>query len=312
MNIPAKFREYIWLVNTIRKAKRITFAEINEKWLESDLSGGIEMARATFNRHRIAIEDMFGLIIDCDRNNGYKYFINNEKVLYEDSVQNWMLSTLSVNNIICESLSLQKRILLETIPYEGDFLPMVIEAMKRNVRIAIKYRKYGDEEPRMLNFEPYCLKMFRQRWYVLGHFHRDVIDGPDIDYFGMFSFDRILEMSITDFKFQIDPDFDAEDFFSECYGVLVNDDTQPIKVVVRVYDYEQYYVKDLPIHHSQHEIGNGDDYTDFELYLRPTPDFIRHLISFGDQLKVISPEWLAKEVCQEHYNTVCLYEEIDE
>ena len=33
MKIPAKFKEYIWLVNTIRKARRITFAEINEKWL---------------------------------------------------------------------------------------------------------------------------------------------------------------------------------------------------------------------------------------------------------------------------------------
>ena len=46
MKIPAKFKEYIWLVNTIRKARRITFAEINEKWLETDMSEGIELARS--------------------------------------------------------------------------------------------------------------------------------------------------------------------------------------------------------------------------------------------------------------------------
>ena len=50
MKIPAKFfdkrsgraerKEYIWLVNTIRKARRITFAEINEKWLQTDMSEG--------------------------------------------------------------------------------------------------------------------------------------------------------------------------------------------------------------------------------------------------------------------------------
>lgn len=180
MNIPTKFKEYIWLVNTIRKARRITFAEINEQWLETEMSGGVDLPRATFNRHKDAIQDIFGIVIDCDRQNGYKYYIYSERVLREDSVQNWMLSTLSVSNIISESLSLQNRILLEPVSYESQYLPKVIEAMKRNVRIAIKYRKYGDDEPRDLNFEPYCLKMFRQRWYVLGHFHRDVKDGPDI------------------------------------------------------------------------------------------------------------------------------------
>ncbi len=308
MNTPTKFKEYIWLINTIRRVRRITFSEINELWLDSELSGGVELSRATFNRHRDAILDMFGIIISCDRNDGYKYYIENERVLRESSVQKWMLSTLSVSNIISESTSLHKRILLESVAYESEYLPKVIDAMKRNVRIAIKYRKYGDEDPRELNFEPYCLKLFRQRWYVLGHFHRDVADGPDKDYFGMFSFDRILEMSLTDIKFQIDPDFDAEEFFSECYGVLVNDDTQPIRVKIRVYGYEQYYVNDLPIHHSQREIGRGEDYTEFELFVRPTPDFIRHLIGMGDQVQVLSPEWLADEVCQRHYDALCLYE----
>ena len=217
MNIPTKFKEYIWLVNTIRKARRITFADINERWLETDMSGGVDLPRATFNRHKDAIEDIFGIIIDCDRQNGYKYYISNENVLRENSVQNWMLSTLSVSNVISEGLSLQKRILLEPVSYESKYLPTVIEAMKRNVRIAIKYRKYGDDEPRDLNFEPYCLKLFHQRWYVLGHFYRDAtLVKPESDYFGMFSFDRIQEMSLTNIKFQVNPDFDAEQFFSEC------------------------------------------------------------------------------------------------
>ena len=56
MTIPAKFKEYIWLVNTIRRARRITFAEINERWVETDMSGGVELARSTFNRHKDAIE----------------------------------------------------------------------------------------------------------------------------------------------------------------------------------------------------------------------------------------------------------------
>lgn len=308
MKTPAKFKEYIWLVNTIRRARRITLAEINERWLETDMSGGVELARATFNRHKDAIEDIFGIYIDCDRKNGYKYYIGNERVLREDSVQNWMLSTMTVNNIVSESLSLQKRILLEPIPYEGNYLSMVIEAMKRNVRIAIQYRKYGDQKPRNLDFEPYCLKLFRQRWYVLGHFHRKMTEGEDIDYFGMFSFDRIITMQLTDVKFNMDEDFDAETFFSECYGVLVNDDTEPEHIVIRAYGYERYYLNDLPMHHSQHEIDNKDDYSDFELFIRPTPDFVNHLIGLGNQVKVLSPKWLADEVAQLHYEALLNYE----
>ena len=41
MKIPTLFKEYIWLVNTIRRAKRISLAEINEKWINTDMSGGI-------------------------------------------------------------------------------------------------------------------------------------------------------------------------------------------------------------------------------------------------------------------------------
>ena len=309
MTIPAKFKEYIWLVNTIRKARRITFAEIQEKWLDTDMSEGIELARSTFARHKDAIEDIFGIYIDCDRQNGYQYYIGNDYVLREDSVQNWMLSTLSVNNIISESLSLQDRILLQPVPSEGNYLKMVIDAMKKNVRIAVDYRKYGTDKPNHLVFEPYCIKLLKQRWYILGHFHRDATEEkPESDYFGIFSFDRILDMSLTDIKFQVDPEFDAQAYFDECYGVLVGDGTKPERIVIRAYGYERYYVRDLPLHKTQREIGQGENFADFELYMRPTVDLSGHLLSRGNQIKVISPDWLADEIHDMHMEAALMYE----
>lgn len=124
MATPTQFREYIWLVNTIQRAGGITFAELSNKWADSELGGGMALSRTTFNRHRDAILDIFGIIIDCNRRNGNKYFIFNSEVLQEDTVQNWMLSTLSVHNIVSESLSLSNRILLENIPSGGTNLQM--------------------------------------------------------------------------------------------------------------------------------------------------------------------------------------------
>ena len=309
MKTATKFKEYIWLVDTIHKAGRITFAEIQEKWLRSDMSEGVELARSTFNRHKDAIQDMFGIYIECDRQNGYKYNIGNDEVLRDDSVQNWILSTLSVNNVISESLSLQNRILLQSVPAEDGYLGMVIDAMKKSVRIAVDYRKYGTDSPNHLNFEPYCLKLFKQRWYILGHFHRDATEEkPEADYFGVFSFDRILNMELTDVKFRIDPDFDAQEYFNECYGVLVGDDTRPERIVIRAYGYERYYLRDLPIHKSQLEIGRGENFADFEFYLRPTIDFSGHLLSRGSLIKVLQPQWLADEIHDMHQEAAAMYE----
>ena len=313
MKTSFKFKEYIWLVETIHKARKITFAEIQEKWLRSDLSEGVELARSTFNRHKDAIQDMFGIYIECDRQHGYKYYIGNDEELENESVQNWLLSTLSVNNIISESLSLQKRILLQPVPSEGELLKMVIDAMKKSVRIAVDYRKYGTDKSNHLNFEPYCLKLFKQRWYILGHFHRDATaEKPESDYFGIFSFDRIQNMRLTDVKFRIDPEFDAQDYFNECYGVLVGDDTKPQRIVIRAYGYERYYMRDLPVHKTQHEIGKGENFSDFELFMRPTIDFSGHLLSRGNQIKVLSPKWLANEIHDMHLEAALMYEPEEE
>ena len=310
MRVPILFKEYIWLVNTIHKAEDgISLVEINEKWLETDMSEGVELARSTFNRHKDAIEDIFGIYIDCNRQNGYKYYIGNPEVLHGESVQNWMLSTLTVNNIISEAMSLQDRILLQPALVEGDYLKMAIEAMKKNVKLAVDYRKYGDEEPRHLTFEPYCIKLFKQRWYILGHFHRDATaDRPMIDYFGVFSFDRILRMSLTNDKFRMPRNFNAQAYFDECYGVLVNDDTQVQRIVIRAFGDERYYIKDLPIHKSQREIGQGEDYTDFELIMRPTIDLSTHFVSRSYLIKVLEPQWLADEIHHMHMQAVLMYE----
>ncbi len=310
MSISSKFKEYIWLVNTIHKAGQITLSEIQEKWLTTDMSEGIELSRTTFSRHKDAIEDIFGIYIECDRKNGYKYYIGNDRVLQENSIQNWMLSTLSVNNIISESLSLQDRIIIQPIPAENGYLPLCIQAMKQNLKIAIDYQRYGTNILKHFLIDPYCLKLFKQRWYVLGHIHYDTKpDKPATDYFATFSFDRIFKIKVTNIKFKIDHNFNAQSYFDKYFGVFVDNNSTVEKIVIRVYGYDRYYVKDLPIHTSQHQIKEGDNYTDFELFMCPTTELSKHLMSYGNNLKIIKPQWLAEEIHKLHADAAKLYEE---
>ena len=204
MKIPALFKEYIWLIETINRAGRITFAEINDKWKRKEESGGMEFSRTTFNRHRDAILDMFGIIIECDRKDGYRYYIENKDVLNEDSVQNWMFSTLSVSNMLNENVALHNRILLESIPSGDNTLQKVIKAMRENRQIMMTYRRYGSTETKSFLAAPYCVKLFRRRWYVLVKLdkprHKNGKNATD-DYFAIYSLDRIERIELQDSKF---------------------------------------------------------------------------------------------------------------
>ena len=301
MKTPELFKEYIWLVNTIHQAGYISLNDINEKWLQTDMSQGIEMARSTFNRHRVAIEDIFGIIIDCKRRGGYRYYIGNEDVLREDTIQNWMLSTLSVSNVVFESLSLQDRILLETIPAAGTILTEIVEAMRKNLRAIIQYRKYGTEITKEVKIEPYCIKLYHRRWYVLAHLEEDE--------FRVYSFDRILDISMTEETFSILKDFDASEYFWECFGIVKDNDTPLQRIIIRAFGNERYYMRDLPFHHSQKVVSEGKEYADFELWLRPTLDFMGHLLSRSSQIKVLHPQWLADKVRKMLEDTIHRYDE---
>lgn len=296
MTTPTLFKEYIWLVNTIRRAGRISFADLQEKWIRSEISGGVGLARATFNRHKDAIEEIFSIYIECDRKDGYRYYIGNAEDLDTDSVQNWMLSTMTVNDMIAESKSLHDRILMQKIPF-GDFLPILVEAMQEKRRVAVKYRKYGSDTVSEVDFEPYCIKLFNQRWYVLAHFHRDATpEKEERDYFGVYAFDRIQEIEMTDVKFKMRKDFDAQVYFSECFGVMVGDGTPVERIVLRAFGNQRFYLRDLPLHPTQKEIVQGEDYVDFEMKLRPTIDFSRHVLSLSDQVKVLEPSSFVEQI----------------
>lgn len=290
MKASVLFKEYVWLVNTISRAGRITLREINERWLRTEMSEGIEFSRTTFRRHRAEVEEMFGIIIDCDNEN--RYYIDDTEFFKDDSVQKWMLSTLAVSNIVSEARGLHDRILLESIPSESDLLQMVVEAMRENRCLLIGYQRYGKTGISQWIIDPYCIKLFRRRWYLLGRLQDSG--------FITLSFDRITNLQPMDKTFVLDPDFDAQIYFSNYYGVMQGGGEPKQRVVLRAYGNERYAMRDLPLHPSQQELAVGEDYVDFEVKLHPTSDFLAQILSRGRWLKVLEPSDIALKIKQMH------------
>lgn len=296
------FKQYLWLVDIIHRKGKLTLEEINQLWLRTEMSEGLPIARSTFNRHRDAILDMFGVIIDCDKKDGFRYYIYNEEVLEEDSIQNWMLSTLSVNSVLSESKVVHSRILLERIPSDGENLHKFIDAMKRGVRVMVNYRRYGAEASKSsMKLDPYFVKLFNRRWYALVKFPEPTA------YLFTLAFDRIVSLELTDEKFEYEKDFDPAGWFRDCYGIVRNEEVAVENVKIRAFGKTANYLRDLPLHHSQKEVESTDEYTDFELTLRPTADFFSPLLARGPAIKIIEPQWLADEIKQQHQAAIDLY-----
>ena len=80
---------YVWLVDTINHAGKITLAEINQKWKRTDWSGGNELPRRTFHNYRIKIEELFDINFACD--GFHRYFI---EMGLDDDLRTWLLKIL--------------------------------------------------------------------------------------------------------------------------------------------------------------------------------------------------------------------------
>ncbi len=290
------FNRYIWLVDTIYRADGITFEEINEKWLRNSMSEGLDLPLKTFHNHRKAIEDMFDINIVCDKRGGYKYYIENADDMEKGGVRTWLLNTFAVNNLINESHHLKRRIVFEQIPSGQNFLTPVIEAMRDGMSIEIKYKSFWRQDEYTTEVEPYFVKVFKLRWYLIA---RNKIK----DAIRIYALDRIHALAQTGNAFVMPKDFSPEEYFYNSFGIISQDNCPPEIVELKVYGTQKEYFRTLPLHHSQEEVENSDGYSIFRYYLSPTYDFIQEILSHGCEVEVLSPQHLRDEV-RSHAETI--------
>lgn len=284
------FDKYIWLVDTIYRARKITFEEINERWLRSRLSEGEDIPLRTFHNWRIAIEQVFDININCNRKGGYYYYIENADDMQKGGIRNWLLNTFAVNNLINESHHLKRRILFEEVPSGRKYLTPVIEAMRDGLEIELYYQSYWYEEPSTYTLQPYCIKVFKQRWYVIGFC-------KERNNIRTFSLDRIQQLTTLDMKFVYPKDFDPEAYFADYFGIMIeNKKLETIRI--KVYGMHVQYIRALPLHRSQCEIETTEDYSIFEYRMKPTLDFRQELLSRGADVEVLAPLTFREEMIQ--------------
>ena len=289
--------KYVWLVDTIYKAKKISYEEINEKWVDEEMDYDEkkkvvkELPLRTFHKWRVAIEEIFGLIIENENRGQYRYYIENADELRNGSLRSWLFNTLTVSNLMLESVGIKDKILFEKIPDGEQYLPTILNALKKNTVLEMTYQSFWRDEANTFEVEPYCLKAFKQRWYLVGR-------SPYYDKVMIYALDRVHSLVETDASFKYPEDFVAEEFFEDCFGIIADQNYDVETVKLKVSAGQSNYMRSLRLHQSQHEIERNDEYSIFTLRLRPTFDFQQEVLMMGSDVEVLAPEWFRKDTAE--------------
>lgn len=277
------FKRYIWLVDLINRRKYVSFKEISEAWRRSPLNEtGEPLSERTFFNHKDAIAGMFGIEILNDRSLGF--YIGRSDV-GSDETSDWMLHTLCLNNMLHENADMKDRILMEKIPSSERFLTDIISAMRDFRVISLCYQSFRHPEPFCFNVRPYCVKYFKQRWYLLGD--------SDLG-LRIYSLDRFVDMEELEEHFEIPKGFDAEEYFGNYFGVIIGEEPEDVKI--RVVPDQVKYFRTLPLHGSQRETVQEDGSSVFSYHIAPTFDFVQEILSHGADVEVLEPAELRESI----------------
>ena len=293
-------QKYIWLVQTfIRAGERgLSLSEITDKWesrFDSDYS------RRTFNNHREAVEEVFGIRIECNRSSN-RYFIRyTDDVSDENAESAWLINTFTVNNMLrLGKERLSGRVSVEDIPSGHLHLTAVMEAMTEGQKLRISYLKYTSSEAETLTLHPYAVKEFAKRWYLVAHCE-------ERNALRVYGLDRIMGLESIDGKFKMPSGFDVDELFATSFGTYIPEGKAEF-ITFRTTAKEARFLRDLPLHASQEELKSRDkEHVTFSIFVCPNESLIMEFCKLGSRLEVLSPESVRQEVAEQLRAAADLY-----
>lgn len=280
-------RESISRYNLIIKKLRkhpATFNEIDDYLtLESELqSYKLNVSKRTFLRDLEDIRSIYN--IDIQYNYSRKvYSIDldhqpevNERILEAFDTFN----ALNISDRLSDYIHFEKR-----RPQGTENLHGLLHAIKNKLQISFTYQKYWENRLTQRVVEPYALKEFKSRWYILA---LDLKDNK----VKSFALDRLTQLEITKKQFKFPQVFDVNEHYRYCFGIIGSNEKEPQEVILTFTPFQGNYIKSLPLHESQKVEIDNDDELRIKLKIFITLDFIMELLSFGENVKVLKPESL--------------------
>jgi hypothetical protein len=300
--VPELVEKYIFLVQTFVEAGEagLSLQQLQRKW---EGRYNQPYPRRSFANHRAAVEQVFGLVITCDRSTNRYRIDQSESAVDRQEATEYLINTFTVNSLLSLGKErLSGRVSVEDIPSGQKYLVPVMQAMLDDAVMELRYHKYMSEDEEVRHIRPYAVKEYAKRWYIVAF-------SEEADALRVYAMDRIISIVPTGEKFKMPREFKVDEMFEASYGIYPPEDEPPVLVTVRTTPREAAYLKDLPIHPSQVYLGEDNDGRSLFIFrVIPNPDLVMELCKRGSRLEVLSPEALRQQVIDELHNALKMYE----
>lgn len=274
------------------RSKPSTFEEIIEK-LDSETA----ISKRTFQRDIQEIDEIYGIEIKFNRSLQVYQIINEIK----DDYTNRMFEALDIFQALNFNSSNSEFIQFDTRKPKGtENLNGLLHAIQNKYQVQITYQKFWEDTSERRTIEPYLLKEFKGRWYVVAY---DLSRKE----FRIFGLDRIDLLRILDVKFQYPQKMDIKKYFEDCFGIISSNNQKPEIVKLLFIKNQGKYIKTMPLHHSQQILEDKNGQMIVHLNLIPSYDFVMEILSYGEFVKIIEPQFLANEVRNRLLNSLEVY-----
>ena len=292
---------YFWLIDTIASGN-LTRDDINRRWAHCRYNDNHEeeFPERKFHRYKEEIQEIFDVDIRCSKSRGNVYYIENKDDI-SGGTRQWFLNAMAVHSMMDQAKDITDCVLYEDIPEGTQYLSLIVDAIRHRTQLQLTYHSFNRQEQYELTLSPYCLKVFKQRWYVAG------CPSTHPNETRIYALDRVQTMRPTDQNFIYPKKFDAKTFFAPYYGVFRN--ATPTKVIIEATPASTQFLRLLPLHDSQKELRQFHGNTFFEYYIAPTLDFIQELRTHGTDIRVRDPEELVaifRNEAQKAYEMYCI------
>ncbi len=261
----------------------------------------IGFSKRTLQRDIREIRNNFG--IDIEFSKGQKgYFIGND----ENENMNFqrMMEAFDMFNSLNQAQDMTPYIHLENRRPQGTGnLYGLLHAIKNRLQISFSYQKFWEDEISHRQVEPFALKEFKNRWYMLA---KDLND----DSIKTFGLDLLTDLEFSRKTFRAPASFNIEEHYRYCFGIISPNGNEPQDIILSFDPIQGKYIKTLPLHKTQQVIIDNEKELQVNLKLCLSHDLIMELLSFGDSLKVLQPQFLIDEIKSAHQNAYKQYENI--
>ena len=268
-----------------------------------------------FHRYRENIQSQFGITVECNKSDGYRYYLKRDPV-ENDDVTEWMLSSLRLASL-GDMLKFHNKVMLDTPPYNTEYLDDILAAIDKQYLLKFKYVSgFGAESDIVL--QPAFVRYFKQRWYVIGVKSEErrvknssaEVDGDadlnaEVDekkFVRCLPFDRISFLKLICEKHPLPAKMKKfltpENYYEDCFGIYRMEDVPVEQIRIRAFYPEYNYIEEVPLHESQQKVKESKDgmYREYTLTIRPSRDFLQELLWHGRNIIVLKPENLRQEM----------------